>query len=70
MPFVVLEARAFPITQEPVIVMKKKLRAPLYWPPDARASDKGGRVPRRKAYEVLSSELAHPQGRRGESSLA
>ena len=37
MPFVVPEARAFPITQEPVTVMKKKLRAPLYWPLEARA---------------------------------
>ena len=68
--FVMLEARAFPISQNLVVVMKKELQASLYRPPDIRARDKGDRVLRRKTFEVLCSEPASPQGRRGESSLA
>lgn len=66
-PFVLLEASAFTITQNPMTVMEKKLRIPLYRPPDARAKGKGDGVPRRKAFEILSSKQTSPQGRRGES---
>ncbi|KAJ8649608.1 hypothetical protein MRB53_002631 [Persea americana] len=56
-PFVLLEASAFTITQNPMTVMEKKLRIPLYRPLDARAKGKGDGVPRRKAFEILRRRL-------------